>query len=492
MAADGTDGAQVSGVTSTTTPVDAAARVHAALDPASRAMVVRVRVPTGGVAPWLERGAVLMPAPIGDLSAFTSKEQIETTLRQAGIDIDALLQANGLWLLKALVLGDVILAASDDGRVHAYGAVEGAYRWDHATESHCVPVRWLTTGLPRVVAGHEAKWRLNAVCEVRRDALWTMLMSTPPPLPAAPPFPQIRAKIANEGLRIEERTLRRYHLALRARGFVVLAGVSGTGKTWLAEAYARAVGAEHLLVAVAPNWTTNEDLLGYFNPLKAVFQPTAFTGFLQRAAEEYEAAKAEQRDARTYHLVLDEMNLARVEYYFAKFLSAMEVRARAETALLELYPGHSVQLTPNLAFIGTVNVDETTHMFADKVYDRAQLIELDSPRATLEAHVASQPFAKLALDVWDAVREVAPFAFRVLDDIAVYVREATALEVPWQDALDEQIVQKILPKVKGNDARVGGALERVIELSAEALPLTRTRASQMLEGYRVHGFVSFF
>src|SRR5207248_274214 len=149
-------------------------------------------------------------------------------------------------------------------------------------------------------------------------------------------------------------TFRRYHLSLNSRrGFVILAGVSGTGKTWLAEAYARAVGGRLLVVPVAPNWTTNEDLLGYRNPLDQQYYDTDFSQFLREAAAAYETRGP---SARPYHLILDEMNLARVEYYFAKFLSAMEQRARSSEARIELAPDVTVALPPNLYVIGTVNV----------------------------------------------------------------------------------------------------------------------------------------
>ena len=137
-----------------------------------------------------------------------------------------------------------------------------------------------------------------------------------------PDFETIRSRIEAEGLVVSDRTLRRFHLSLRSRGFVILSGISGTGKTWLAQAYARAVGGRGRLVPVAPNWTTNEDLIGYFNPLREVYYDTPFSNFLREAAIEWESAVGEQRTPVPYYLVLDEMNLARVEYYFATFLSA--------------------------------------------------------------------------------------------------------------------------------------------------------------------------
>jgi len=306
-----------------------------------------------------------------------------------------------------------------------------------------------------------------------------------------PTLEVILQQLKDVGLRIPPRTLRRYHLSLKTRGFVVLAGISGGGKTWLAEAYAAAVGAEQLVVPVAPNWTTNEDLLGYLNPIDGEYRHTDFSRFLMRAAAEHADAKTAGRTPRPYHLILDEMNLARVEYYFAKFLSAMERRTRYGTAQIQLSDELEAQLTPNLMFIGTVNVDETTFGFADKVYDRAQLIELDAPRELLAAHISSEPYAVRVLNIWDALRDVAPFAFRVLDELAAYVAAAAAIEVDWPAAIDEQLLQKVLPKVKGTDPQIRPALEAFIE-QCDGFPLSRAKAERMLATFKTHGFVSYF
>lgn len=315
-----------------------------------------------------------------------------------------------------------------------------------------------------------------------------------PPAPVTdyeePPFPEILARVRAAGLRISEQMLARYHRSLRTRGFVILSGVSGTGKTWLAEAYANAVGAAVLVVPVAPNWTTNEDLLGYHSPITNSYHDTPFSHFLRQAAAEYAAALAAGVRPRPYHLVLDEMNLARVEYYFARFLSVMEQRARGAAAQIELAPGDTVTLPPTLRFIGTVNVDETTHGFADKVLDRAQLIEMEASRETLEQHLADAPWAGTVLALWDALNGVAPFAYRVLDEIAQYVGEDGA-EGEWEQRVDEQILQKILPRVRGTDTRLRDALQALDGLTAGRFPLSHAKVGRMRDGLERHGFVSY-
>lgn len=308
-----------------------------------------------------------------------------------------------------------------------------------------------------------------------------------------PLFTEICQSVRDQGLRISESTLRRYHLALKSRKFVILSGISGTGKTWLTKAYANAVEAEYLLVPVAPNWMTNEDLLGYLSPIDNKYHDTDFSIFLEKAEEEYQQAQVEKRTPRPYHLVLDEMNLARVEYYFAKFLSVMEVRMREGVAQIQLAPDKQVLLPPNLYFIGTVNVDETTHSFADKVYDRAQLIELEAPRQDLYEHLGDVPYREILIKIWDEVHTVAPFAFRVIDEIKTYIQEAEALDVSWQDALDEQLLQKILPKFKGTDERVGVALQAFVNIAdKEGFTLSHKKATKMLETFNQHGFTSYF
>jgi hypothetical protein len=292
--------------------------------------------------------------------------------------------------------------------------------------------------------------------------------------------------------RISDDVVRRYHLSMSTRGFVILAGVSGSGKTWLAEAYAEAASARSKLVAVDPSWSSNEDLLGYLSPLDGFYHHTPFSEFVQDATREWDSSNAHGRIAREFHVILDEMNLARVEHYFSRFLSAMEVRSREGTARLDLAPGHTVVVTPNLKFAGTVNVDETTYGFADKVYDRAQLIELPLPREEIEGALGDVPWAPTVMAVWDALRGLTPFGFRVLDEIQLYVAAAEEVSTPWRVALDEQLVQKVLPRLRGADRRLDLGLEAFLAaLGPEGFPLSRAKAQEMRDDYAIHGFASF-
>ena len=313
--------------------------------------------------------------------------------------------------------------------------------------------------------------------------------------PAAPAatVEEIAAFLADQGMSISDRTVRRFHVALGTRGFVILSGISGTGKTWLTELYASATGAEYHLEPVAPNWTTNEDLLGYLNPIDGAYHDTPFSLFLREAAKEFAEATAGQRTPKKYLLALDEMNLARVEYYFARFLSLMEVRARRGSVEIPLGPDETVTVGSNLLFVGTVNVDETTHGFADKVFDRAQLIELEAPRPAIVDHIGGGAYADSLLEVYDAVAEARPFGFRVVDDIKEYIGESEGLDVSWNEALDEQILQKVLPKMSGAEPSIGLALERLVDVAKNlGLHLTLAKAQRMSDDYARDGFTSYF
>jgi MoxR-like ATPase len=409
-------------------------------------------------------------------------------------------KARELWLLRDIQPGDIVVANRGIGEILAMGEVlEPGYEFDPSRETfrHLVRVRWnealkrdVSTLLP---ANVRVVWSNTTIVPVERELYAAIFEGRPvkvvPDAYNPPSFRDIVTSISKSGLRLSERTIRRYHAAVQARGFVILAGVSGTGKTWLAEAYADAIGARFLSVRVAPNWHSNEDLLGYMSPLTGEYQHTGFSRFLIEADSSFrQAASAEA--ARPFHVLLDEMNLARVEHYFADFLSALEQRQRRGEVTLTL-GSQEVTVHRNLVFVGTVNMDETTHGFAPKVFDRAQLIEVELDPALFTSHVATREYARDLARIRAAVAEAAPIAFRTADDFADYIEKAVAIGADREEAFDEAVLQKVLPRIRGMDPVVGEALGRLVEITEGRYPLSRARAMRMLEDFR-RGVASFF
>jgi hypothetical protein len=160
----------------------------------------------------------------------------------------------------------------------------------------------------------------------------------------------------------------------------VFQGISGTGKTSLATAFAKAIGGEITTVAVQAGWRDRADLLGYYNAFEKRFYERNTLQALYRA-------QTEADKDRVHIVLLDEMNLSRPEQYFADFLSAMEMDGEQrridlmDSAVGSDHPkllteGKSIKLPDNVWFIGTANQDETTHGFADKTHDRAFVLDL--------------------------------------------------------------------------------------------------------------------
>ena len=308
-----------------------------------------------------------------------------------------------------------------------------------------------------------------------------------------PSSPEILRRIQAEGMHIDGVTLKRYMNSLDTRGFLILAGPSGTGKTWLTRLYAKAIGAKFRLVPVAPNWAANEDLLGYFNPIEDQFHATTFLQFVDDAAEQWDKHRV---NAPEYHLVLDEMNLARIEHYFSLFLSLMEMRRGNEVPETFLSGDRRVRVPPNLKFVGTVNMDETTHGFADKVFDRAQLLELsidyNSAKEHLEQRLANRECTEVLLELWKAMEPAHPVGFRVLDDIADYIERAEEDSTHWKVALDQQIVSKLLPKLRGIEPEEADALRNMRKVVDAEYPLARAKAETMWRRYEATDVVSYF
>lgn len=181
--------------------------------------------------------------------------------------------------------------------------------------------------------------------------------------------------------------------ALNTTQIIALCGKPGTGKTTFAEQISKGIGAAFRLIEVQNNWTDRSDILGFYNPTNNTYQSTDFLEAILAAKDEYER---NQNKSRIYVICLDEMNLSRVEYYFATFLSILQrpedqrritlLPRDVEISLLDegsekmpalvlLKRYQSFLLPPNIRFVGTMNMDDTAQFLSPKVIDRSIFIE---------------------------------------------------------------------------------------------------------------------
>lgn len=321
----------------------------------------------------------------------------------------------------------------------------------------------------------------------------------------------------DHSFKFPERTLRAFHTGLKcgdATPLVVLAGISGTGKSLLPELYAAAAGMNFLSVPVQPRWDGPQDLLGFYNYMEGRYKATELARFLWQAdwAHNKDSANAFSKESLNI-VLLDEMNLARVEYYFADFLSRLEQRrgldlgkeANWDKASLELECGagldnQALLLDRNTFLIGTMNEDETTQMLSDKVIDRSNVLRFGRP-ANLTAKPKKDNFLaacegrrRVTRSLWEAWREPQagdtryqetmrelnealeqvgrPFAYRVQQAVDAYMAFYPVQTVEGRrQAFADQIEMKVLPKLNG------------LELAMPQFATTKTTISEIIKAY---------
>ena len=332
---------------------------------------------------------------------------------------------------------------------------------------------------------------------------------------------QFESNTNNANLKYSNQLITRYISSLATKPFVLLSGLSGSGKTKLAQAYAQWIcesTEQYCIVPVGADWTNREPLLGYVNALNPKEHILPENGALQLIIE----ANKEENINKPYFLILDEMNLSHVERYFADFLSVMESKDKfklhSSESNLNLTDGDKFQKSievsstldwpKNLFVVGTVNIDETTYMFSPKVLDRANVIEFRINETEMESYLneatdvtdlkgegksmgesfvaiatkktkANSESLKVTLNnFFKTLQEVgAEFGYRTASEIQTLFGQIDVVNPDFKSSedfkkyfseddykIDIAIMQKLLPKLHGSRSKLTPVLKTLATL----------------------------
>lgn len=339
-----------------------------------------------------------------------------------------------------------------------------------------------------------------------------------------------------KGLQYDPSVVARFLDSLHTEQLTILWGEPGSGKTSLPQAVAEAIGAECRPVAVQPSWSDNHDLLGYYNALEDRYISTPFLESL---------VEANQHPDKLYLVVLDEMNLAHVEYYFSEVLSAMTRDDRALTlygqtqnanlirlleldeqgitadnckeakdiCMKQLYPG-KFRIPDNVRFIGTINMDETTKSLSPKVVDRSYAIRVgvlhNHAREELQEEVDALPKPESCTIPADNFRPLNPASLaggpldedlkarftakkREIQEIVALFQDISAVSnrfyhyidqiILWNPDIDVDwlIFDKILSAVRFDKSNVEDAEELEENLESKEYLLAREKLREMIK-----------
>lgn len=297
-----------------------------------------------------------------------------------------------------------------------------------------------------------------------------------------------------KGFIFNQEDISNLYLSLKTKPFVLIAGISGTGKSKIVQLFAEAIGANrsngrYSLISVKPDWNDGTDLFGYID-INDNYVPGLLTKII------YQANKPENLD-KPYIICLDEMNLARVEYYLSDYLSIIETREKTIDGVktCNIFPTdhfpkgnkyNTICFSDNINILGTVNMDDTTFSFSEKVLDRANTIEFSkvdlsaldfNTREAESKTLDNRNFRTSYLTIKEALQENRTyvqqvngkvieinqileqynkhFGYRVRDEIVFYMLENHLHGILPEDvAFDYQILQKVLPKISGSDREI--------------------------------------
>ena len=358
--------------------------------------------------------------------------------------------------------------------------------------------------------------------------------------------------ISSQGYEYSKELISNLYLSLKIKPFVILAGISGTGKSKIVRLFAESLGAtvennQFNMISVRPDWNDSTELIGYKN-LESKFIKGKLTQIIEEASQNLD---------KPYFVCLDEMNLARVEYYLSDYLSVIESRRKVDDKIVtdkliydsEIDEEETLSLPENLYIVGTVNMDDTTFQFSRKVLDRANTIEFsevnlenlfgeNSEEDNLDENIeVYNDFLKSTylktIDIEDEYRDYAieinkkiidinnilkksqkQFAYRVRDEILFYMIEnKKANLLDENEAFDYQIMQKVLPAISGSENSVKETLVNLFNFICEKEILNDSDIDQaeqflnsqdvkykksaekiiyMLKGYDYDGYASYW
>ena len=303
-----------------------------------------------------------------------------------------------------------------------------------------------------------------------------------------------RNYLAHEKLYFEENTIRQFISALGTTRLVILEGLSGTGKSSLPRYLANFMSCDSFFVPVQSTWRDRTNLIGFFNEFSKTFTETEFLINL------YEA---NYNPDKLHFYVLDEMNISRIEYYFADFLSVLEYPVADWKLKVMQLPFNFVppaklnegiiQIPENAYFVGTANKDDSTFTITDKVYDRAITIDFDNRNDAFEVQeevstinisasylkavyeaaqqTTENQLTKADLDkftkITNFIYEQFDIAFgnRILAQIEKIVPVFVQCGGKKEDALDFLLSRKVISKIEGRfEDYVKGALKELLQM----------------------------
>jgi len=518
-----------------------------------------------------ERGLLLLDAkaPSIHLARLASESDVKQALINENNNADGIPAshleslARQLYTIRDLHPGDRLIVTRGASTIVGLAEVtHPGYTWLTGEARHAIHVVWQWTGALRTNRCPE--WLTALISPSTQEAYHEVANSAAPKSEPTADLAAITRSFSSalrlSGIQFGKRhdqTVRSFVAALATKRLVILTGVSGSGKTQIALRFGDWLGeGRRMVVPVRPDWTGPDYLFGYEDALKVLpdgrrpwYVPSVLAFMLKAAGDPH----------YPYLLVLDEMNLAHVERYFADFLSGVE---SGEPCLpnLERDPkgnwvirdggAERIPLPDNLFVVGTVNVDETTYMFSPKVLDRANTfefrVETDDLEVTLRKPSPLPPGEEelvrgfLAVATDDDWQHIHPAPWR--DEFATHLRTVHRLLAEFdfefghrvfyealryasmlascgnatvQEALDQQIYQKVLPRLHGSRRRLEPLLRALgrfcFDLSYEPsngaaatdfdpeavhdgqpqLPLSYQKVRRMFRSLRVNQFTSF-